>query len=116
MRHILNSENLHAPIKQQVENYHADTVKEGANKVAENKVVVVGMKYNDSVYTVRRALTKASIEYNYLEYKSYFSQWRRRLALKMWIGWPTFPMIFADGTLIGGGRDLRLILKESSLS
>jgi glutaredoxin-related protein len=33
---------------------------------------------------------------------SYLSQWRRRNALKMWTGWPTFPMVFVKGTLIGG--------------
>ena len=34
----------------------------------------------------------AGIDFYYLEYGSYFSQWHRRLALKMWTGWPTFPM------------------------
>jgi monothiol glutaredoxin len=114
MRNILSSDNLHFPIKDQTENYHTDIVREVASTVAENKVVVVGMRYNDSVYTARRALKKADIEFTYLEYGSYFSQWRRRLALKMWTGWPTFPMIFMDGILVGGSKDLRKILKEKS--
>jgi monothiol glutaredoxin len=43
-------------------------------------------------------------------YGSYFSAWRRRNALKMWPGWPTFPMVFVKGILVGGARDLdRLI-------
>ena len=33
--------------------------------------------------------------------------WRKRLALKMWTGWPTFPMIFVDQQLIGGNSDLK---------
>ena len=33
---------------------------------------------------------------------SYLSQWRRRNALKMWTGWPTFPMVFVKSTSIGG--------------
>ena len=113
MRNILSSKNLHASVKKQVENYHNDIVKEVASTITKTRVVVVGMKYNDSVYTARRALKKANIAYSYLEYGSYFSQWRRRLALKMWTGWPTFPMIFLDGKLVGGGKDLRSILKEN---
>jgi monothiol glutaredoxin len=81
--------------------------------VAQNRVVVVGMVYNYSVYTARKELKKAKIEYIYLEYGSYISQWLRRLALKMWTGWPTFPMIFMDGILVGGRKDLRFMLKEN---
>ena len=34
------------------------------------------------------------LAYRYLpEYGSYFGGWRRRLALKMWTGWPTVPMV-----------------------
>ena len=113
MRDILSSKNLHLSIKNQVENYHTDIVKEVASTVTKNMVVVVGMKYNYSVYTARRALKKADIAYTYLEYGSYFSQWRKRLALKLWTGWPTFPMIFVDGKLVGGNKDLNLIIKEN---
>jgi monothiol glutaredoxin len=38
------------------------------------------------------------LDFIYLEYGSYTKGWRRRLALKMWTGWPTFPMIFVDVT------------------
>ena len=113
MREILSSTNLHVSIKKQVENYHNDIVKEVASAITKTRVVLVGMKYNYSVYTARRALKKADIEYSYQEYGSYFSQWRRRLALKMWAGWPTFPMIFLDGKLVGGSKDLLSILKEN---
>ena len=114
MREILSSVNLHISIKKQVENYHNDILKEVASTITKTRVVVVGMKYNDSVFMARRALKKANIAYTYLEYGGYFSQWRKRLALKMWTGWPTFPMIFMDGILVGGSKDLRLILKENS--
>jgi len=50
-------------------------------------------------------LSEAGISYHYLEYGSYFSQWKRRLALKMWTGWPTFPMVFRDGVLLGGYKE-----------
>jgi glutaredoxin-related protein len=28
----------------------------------------------------------------------------------MWTGWPTFPMIFVKGTLIGGANDLKKLI------
>ena len=34
------------------------------------------------------------------------SQWRKRLPLKLWTGWTTFPMIFINGEFIGGATDL----------
>jgi len=46
---------------------------------------------------------------------SYLSQWRRRNALKMWTGWPTFPMIFVRGTLIGGASDLERLVTSGEL-
>ena len=36
------------------------------------------------VKRVRKALTDAGIAFTYLEYGSYFSQWKPRLAIKMW--------------------------------
>jgi glutaredoxin-related protein len=47
---------------------------------------------------------------HYLEYGSYFSDWRRRTALKMWTGWPTFPMVFVRGALIGGAHELQRLI------
>jgi monothiol glutaredoxin len=32
--------------------------------------------------------------------------WKKRLAIKLWTGWPTFPQIFHKGVLIGGAKDL----------
>ena len=45
----------------------------------------------------------------------YFSTWRRRLALKMWTGWPTFPMVFVKGTLVGGADDLERLIASGEL-
>ena len=36
--------------------------------------------------------------------------WRERSALKMWVGWPTFPMVFVEGTFVGGASDLITLL------
>ena len=58
----------------------------------------------------RRTLQAKGVAHTYLEYGSYFSQWRRRLALKMWTGWPTFPMVFVKGMLVGGAQDLQRLV------
>ena len=116
MRKMLSSTALHASIKDQVEGYHIDIVDEVKAAVSANRVVVVGMRYNDAFYGARKALKKAGIEFTYLEYGGYASQWRRRLALKMWTSWPTFPMIFVDQTFVGGSKDLQRLLNDGKLA
>jgi glutaredoxin len=74
--------------------------------VAANAVVVVGMAWNPFPAKARKWLDAAGVKYKYLEYGSYASQWRKRLPLKLWTGWTTFPMIFVDGQFIGGFSDL----------
>ena len=113
MRNIITPDAIYPSIKKEIENFHKDIIKEVAKTVAQNRVVVVGIVYNYFVYTARKELKKAKIEFIYLEYGSYISQWRRRLALKMWTGWPTFPMIFVYGILVGGSKDLGSMLKEN---
>ena len=104
--------------------FRADTVREVIDAVEKHPVVVVGMAQNPHVRKVRQALTGAGIEFHYLEYGSYLSEWKCRLAIKMWSGWPTFPQVFVRGTLIGGedltkaaiaDGSLRRMLKESRL-
>jgi len=82
--------------------FHAETIREVDDAISANDVVVVGMAQNPHVKNVRKALDEAGVKFHYLEYGSYFSEWKRRLALKMWSGWPTFPMVFVKGELIGG--------------
>jgi glutaredoxin-related protein len=50
-----------------------------------------------------------------LEYGSYFSDWRKRNALKLWTGWPTFPMVFVDGVLVGGDSNVKDLLTSGEL-
>jgi glutaredoxin-related protein len=83
--------------------------------IREHRVVVVGMTQNPVVKSVRKHLSEAGIDYCYLEYGSYFSQWYRRLALKMWTGWPTFPMVFLDGVLLGGAQDVKALIASGEL-
>ena len=56
MRKMLNSEGTHPKIKNEVGKYQSDVVQEVAKSVAENSVVVVGMKYNPLVNRARELL------------------------------------------------------------
>jgi glutaredoxin-related protein len=33
----------------------------------------------------------------------------------MWTGWPTFPMIFVKGILIGGASDVQVLIRNGDL-
>ncbi len=114
-RHILDKQHLHPVIRPTVAGHHRDTVEAVQAAILEHRVVVIGMKGNPVVTKARNALQAQNVDYTYLEYGSYLSQWRRRNALKMWSGWPTFPMIFVDGVLVGGYRDLQALIDSSEL-
>ena len=66
-------------------------------------------------HAARRALAAAGVEHVYLEYGNYFGHWRRRNALKMWSGWPTFPMVFVKGVLVGGAAELERLIASGEL-
>ena len=34
----------------------------------------------------------------------------------MWTGWPTFPMVFVNGILIGGAGDLTPLIQSGELA
>ena len=71
---------------------------------------------HDAIWpALSQALTEAGVAFSYLEYGSYFSQWKERLAIKMWSGWPTFPQVFVHGTLVGGFTDLQAAIADDSL-
>jgi glutaredoxin-related protein len=89
-----------------VAQFHRPIVEAVAAAVTHDRVVVVGMAQNPFVRRARKLLDDAGVAYTYLEYGSYLSQWRKRLAIKLWAGFPTFPMVFVDGALIGGHAEL----------
>ena len=95
--------------------FHPDIVQEVADAVAREAVVVVGVSGLQPGRAARNLLEKEGVSFHYLEYGSYFSGWRRRLALKMWIGWPTFPLIFVHGSFVGGFSDLRRLVESGEL-
>ena len=114
-RPLLDEPHIHPAIRERVASYHADTVRQVQDAVARDAVVVVGMQGNPFVRRARKALQGAGIEHTYLEYGSYFSQWRVRNALKLWCGWPTLPMVFVKGVLVGGAEDLGALLASGEL-
>ena len=114
-REILDPTKIHTSIQKVVSEQHADIVAEVKEAVANNAIVIVGMAQNPAPKRARKVLDELNIDYHYLEYGSYFKEWRRRNALKMWTGWPTFPMIFVKGTLIGGSSDMRALVDTGEL-
>ena len=114
-RNLLDETRIHAAIRQKIDDYHADIILEVEVAIAANDVVVVGMKQNPFPKRARRMLDAAGVPYEYLSYGSYLKGWRRRTALKMWTGWPTFPMIFIKGVLIGGANGLRALIDSGDL-
>jgi glutaredoxin-related protein len=114
-RAILPEARIHPAIRDAVAAHHADIVREVEAAIAAHPVVVVGMKQNPVVKAARKALDAGGVRYEYLEYGSYFNTWRRRNALKMWSGWPTFPMVFVKGVLVGGAADLQKLIASGEL-
>jgi monothiol glutaredoxin len=115
-RSILDEAHIHPAIRETIAGNHADIVREVQAAVAENDVVVVGMAQNPVPKKARKLLDQHGFAYKYLEYGSYLSDWRRRNALKMWTGWPTFPMVFVKGVLVGGANDLQKVLESGEVA
>ena len=96
--------------------FHSDTIREIEEAIAAHDVVVVGMSQNPHVKNVKKALEAAGVKFHYLEYGSYFSEWKKRLAIKMWSGWPTFPQVYVKGELIGGEDLTKAALERGDLA
>jgi monothiol glutaredoxin len=115
-RPILDESRIHSAVRDKVATNRIDIVREVEAAIAANAVVVVGMRQNPAPKRARRVLDAAGVACKYLEYGSYLSGWRRRNALKMWTGWPTFPMVFVRGVLVGGADDLEKLIASGELA
>ena len=114
-RPILDESSIHPAIRDKIAGWNHAIVDEVKAAVQANDVVVVGMAQNPFPAKARKALDAIGQPYKYLEYGSYFNMWRPRSALKMWTGWPSFPMVFVRGTLVGGYSDLRALIDSGDL-
>lgn len=114
-RHILPEEKIHPAIREKIAHNREQIVLDVHAAVAAHDVVVVGMAINPFPRRARKALDAAGVKYHYLSYGSYFSMWRPRTALKMWTGWPTFPMVFVKGVLVGGFTDVKKLIDSGEL-
>lgn len=114
-RPIFPEAHVHPAIREKLATHHRDIIAEVEAAVAAHDVVVVGMAQNPWPRRARKMLDAKGIAHHDLDYGSYVSEWRRRNALKMWTGWPTFPMIWVKGTFVGGAQDLQRLLESGEL-
>lgn len=114
-RPLLAESAIHPAIRERIAQHHLPVILQVQAAIALHPVVVVGLAGNPFVGKARKALAAAGVAHHYIEFGSYLSQWRLRNALKMWTGWPTFPMVFVRGTLVGGADDLRRLIERGEL-
>jgi monothiol glutaredoxin len=114
-RATLDESKIHPAIRDKVATHHHAIVAEVQAAVAAHPVVVLGMGMNPMPKKARAALDAAGIAHHDLDYGSYVSEWRKRNALKMWTGWPTFPMVFVKGTLVGGAEDVIKLINSGEI-
>lgn len=114
-RPILDEEHIHPAIRAKVAGHQQAIVQEVLAAIRANDVVVVGMRHNPFPKKARADLERAGQPFKYLEHGSYFNNWRARNALKLWTGWPTFPMVFVKGTLVGGAGELKALIESGEL-
>ena len=114
-RSILPEAQTHPAVREKIASYRSDVLREVQAAVQANDIVVVGMRMNPFPRKARKALDAAGLAYKYLEYGSYLGEYRRRLVLKMWTGWPTFPMVFVKGVLVGGANDVARLIASGEI-
>lgn len=114
-RSILDESRIHPAIRERVAAHQQAIVKEVQAAVAQHAVVVVGMGLNPFPKKARKLLDAAGVAHQYIGYGSYLNMWRERNALKLWTGWPTFPMVFVKGTLVGGATDVQKLIASGEL-
>ena len=115
-RSILDEAHIHAAVREAVADNQSGVVHEVQAAVAAHPVVIVGMAQNPFPKKARKLLDAKGVAYKYLEYGSYLGAWRQRTALKMWSGWPTLPIVFVKGVMVGGANDLAKLAESGELA
>ena len=114
-RPVLDETHIHPAIRTRVAESRQGIVREVMSAIEANDIVVVGMAVNPYPKKARKLLEDAKQAFKYLEYGSYLSGWRDRNALKMWTGWPTFPLVFVKGMFLGGADELKALTDSGEL-
>ncbi len=114
-RPLLPPDRVHPAVTDNLSRFHRGTVDEVAQTISRDRWVVVGMKQNPVVKKARALLEAEGIAFTYLEYGSYLTGWKPRLAIKLWAGFPTYPMVFREGVLLGGHSDLVALKAKGEL-
>ncbi len=114
-RRMLPPSRLAPKAAEKQNDFHRSVIDDVERAISANAIVVVGMAQNPHCREVRETLTSAGLEFKYIEYGSYLSKWRERLAVKLWSGWPTFPQVFVRGVLIGGADLTAEAIADGSL-
>jgi monothiol glutaredoxin len=114
-REVLSADKVDTVAIQAMTTFHTKIVEEVRKAVEGNEIVVVGMAQNPVVKAARETLKGKKLAFKYLEYGSYLSMWKERLAIKLWSGWPTYPQVFINGKLIGGNKELQEWIKAGKL-
>jgi glutaredoxin-related protein len=109
-RIILEETHIHPAIRNKVATHQQAIVQQVIEAINTNAVVVVGMGFNPFPAKACKALDAINQKYKYMEFGNYVSMWRERNALKLWSGWPTFPLVFVKGVLVGGATDLQALI------
>ena len=106
-RSVLEESRIHSAIRDKIANHHADIVAEVEAAIAKHHVVVVAWRRTPCQRKRKCSMPQASR--TTIWNTGALNNWRRRNALKMWTGWPTFPMVFVDHVLVGGAEDVVLL-------
>lgn len=114
-RSILDESHIHPAIRERVANHQQAIVGEVQSAIDRHAVVVVGMGLNPFHKKACKLLAAAGVAHHYISYGNYLNMWRERNALKLWTGWPTFPMVFVKGTLVGGANDVQELIASGEL-
>lgn len=115
-RYILEESKIHPAALQKINDSYRSFLEGVIKTVETDKVVVIGMAQNPNCKRACKILDRENITYTYLEYGNYLKEWRKRNSIKMWSGWKTFPMVFVQGTLIGGADDLQALIKNGDFN
>ena len=80
------------------------------------EIVVVGVQLNSKSRQVSTLLQASEHDFKELYLRPWLMDRRKKLAVMLWSGWPTFPQVFIRGMLIGGEQELRRAIQNGELA